>query len=208
MLGGLVYFVLLATFAGLTYRKPHAALVAVLCMFGLEQIGQVYIAFLRTNGLFTNLFVLLLVAFAVFYLYVLGRFSISFRYHDCRVRVYSIALYLFALMSLMWTPVDGWIYWSSQWPYLLVSLIMAPLLINRIGDLEEVQKTFIWVGGAMIVFLAFVPEWGTRSLVISGTAEQMRLPLALASNASVTSGDSACSGHQVPAHSRQRAHRC
>jgi hypothetical protein len=57
---------------------------------------------------------------------------------------------------------------------------MAPALLNEIKDLEDVQRTFIWAGGAIAVFLAFVPEWGARAIKMSGSGEEIALPLALA----------------------------
>ena len=180
MVGSFLYIALIVIFAFLTFRKPHAALVAVMCMFGLEQVGQIYIPFLRANGLFTNLFVLFLVAGAVSYTYFSGRLSIGFQYRNCKVRSLSIILFLYAFISLVWTPVDGWNYWRNLWPYIVVSLVMAPLLLNRVSDLAEMQKTFIWVGGVIIVFMAFIPEWSERSLVIEGSDDAIGLPLALA----------------------------
>jgi len=180
MTGGILYIVILATLTVLTFRKPHIALVAVLCMFGLEQLGQLYIPFLRSYGMFTNLYVLLLVGVAVMYLYFSGRLTFSFRYRDNKVRNVALALFLFAFISLAWSRVDGSIYWVATLPYVVVSLIMAPMLINRIDDLEEVQNTFVWMGGALTVFMAFVPTWGVRSLAASATGDEVALPLALA----------------------------
>jgi len=59
-------------------------------------------------------------------------------------------------------------------------LVLAPLLINRRSDFKDSQETFIWLGGALIVFMAFVPEWGARSLVTSGSGQEMYSPLSLA----------------------------
>lgn len=180
MPGTILYIAELATLTFLTLRTPHVVLVAFLCMFGLEQLGQLYIPFLRTNALFTNLYVLLLIAIAVTHAYFSGRLTFSFHYQNSKARNIAVALFLFAFISLAWSRVDGWTYWATTWPYIVVSLIMAPMLIDKIGDLEKVQKEFIWLGGALTAFLAFVPDWGARSLLISGTDDKIALPLALA----------------------------
>jgi hypothetical protein len=90
-------------------------------------------------------------------------------------------LFLFAFISLAWSPFDGGLkLWALEWPYLVVSVIMAPALINKLEDLEDVQRTFIWVGGALAVFLAFVPDWKARAVMVPGSSEEIKLPLALA----------------------------
>jgi len=180
MLGAFVYAAILVILSILTIRKPPVALVGILCMFGLEQLGLIYLPFLRTHGTFTNVYILLLVILAVALSYRSGRFAIGINNQHSKVWVLSISLYLFAFLSLTWAPGNPWDNWTAAWPYLIANIILAPLLIGRIDDLEQVQKTFIWLGGSLVLFLAFVPDWGPRSLLIVGTEDDLGLPLALA----------------------------
>ena len=181
MLGAVFYTVLIVVFAFVTLKKPSTALVAYVCMFGLEQLGQLYIPFLRDNTVITNLYILALNAFAVAYVYLRGEMTAGFRIRGFPVRNLSILLLLYAFLTLNWTPVeDAWDLWKFQLPYFTISLILGRMLINRIGDLEDVQRVLIWSGGAIILFFAVVPDWGNRGLKISGTIEEIELPLALA----------------------------
>ena len=179
MLESGLYFACLGVLTYLAYRRPPVALVAYICMFGIEQLGQLYLSFVRSYGLFTNLYILTLVAVAVIYTILSGKLTLGFGTRGRKVRNFSVALFVFALVSLIWTPIDAWELWTNQWPYFFVSLMFAPLLINRTDDLDYVQTTLLWIGGAMMIFMAFIPEWGNRSLIISDTGEEIGLPLSL-----------------------------
>jgi hypothetical protein len=117
MPGTVLFVALLAALTWLTLRNPHIALVAVLCMFGLEQLGQIYIPFLRTNGQVTNLYILALALVAVILGFYRGTVAVSLNSRNAPVLLLSILLYTFAFLSLLWTPVDGWVYWANHWPY-------------------------------------------------------------------------------------------
>ena len=180
MLGVIFYTALIATFALVALKKPSTALVAYICMFGLEQLGQLYIPYLRANTVVTNLYILLLNVFAVAYVYSRGELTAGFRIKGFPVRNASILLMMYAFITLIWTPIEAWGLWKSQLPYFIVSLVLAPLLINRVSDLEDIQKVFVWIGGAIILFFAVVPDWSGRRMQLSGTTEEIGHALALA----------------------------
>ena len=180
LLGTAFFVLILAILTVLTLRKPHLALVGVLSMFGLEQLGQLYIPFLRTHGAFTNIYILLLLGVAVALTFRAGSLSSRFTYSNAKVRTFSIALYLYAFLSLTWGPEIAQLNWSSTWPYLVANMVLAPLVISRIEDLEEVQKVFIWLCGSLVLFLAVVPEWAGRSPIVAGTDEGLGVPLSMA----------------------------
>lgn len=72
--------------------------------------------------------------------------------------------------------------WTSAAPYLFAGILLAPLLIGKLSDLEEVHQAFIFYVGALMLLLAYVPEWGARSMMIAnpdGGDEKIQLPLAL-----------------------------
>jgi len=175
--GLIVYIGVLAILTAMTLHRPAIALAALLCMFGLDQLGYIYHPFFRSNSAFTNLYILLLVAVAVVLAYRPGGLP-PFRHW--RVRGLSVGLFLYALLTLAWTPVDGWAYWSAAWPYLIASVLLAPLLLNRESDLPRAHQAFLWFGGIIVLFLATVPDWGGRSLMVTGADEDTGLPLALA----------------------------
>lgn len=180
LLGSAFYALLMAVLTFLTLRRPHLALVGVLTMFGLEQLGQIYIPFLRTHGAFTNIYVLLLLGIAVALTFRSGGLSVGFTYNNIKIRAFSIALYLYAFLSLAWAPDGSQVGWEKAWPYLIANMALAPVVISRIEHLHEIQKAFIWLGGLLVLFLAIVPEWGARSPLIAGTTEDLGIPLSMA----------------------------
>lgn len=185
MFGLLVYLAFLATLTVLSLRKPSLALVAILSMYGLEQWGQIHIGFLRENSIFTNLYILLLLGMCVFLSFKSGAFSFQLNRANAKIRLLGIALLLYALLSVIWSPTNATslIYWQATWPYWLACLVLAPLLIGNIHDLQIAHKYFVSVTGVLVLLLAFVPEWGNRAIVIDSDGvgeETLHLPLALA----------------------------
>ena len=180
MLGLAVYLLALAFLTVATIRAPHLSLVGVLCMFGLDQIGQLSSPFLRSHGALLNIYILGLVGSAVLLKYRNNKFQLGFKYQACKVRVLSVLLYLLAFLSLVWAPPNSLSYWSNQWPYIIASIALPPLLLTKLSDLKEIQRTLVWVGGILLLYLTIVPHWGERSLVIPGSTEKLQLPLALA----------------------------
>jgi hypothetical protein len=180
MLGIIVFATVLSVLSVLTISRPHIAIVGLLCMFGLEQLGQIYIPFLRTYGTLTNLYVLILLIIALGLTYRSQKFIARPNCRQSKVAFLSTVLYVVALVTLLWTPVDGWAYWKATWPYLIAHILIAAMLIRQLDDLEQVQKTFIWLGGIVLLFMATVPDWGNRSLIVAGEDEDLGLPLGLA----------------------------
>lgn len=181
MFGVLVYIGLLAALTYFSLRQPYFALVAILCMFGLEQWGSLYIPFLRENGSFTNIYILLLVGYASFIAFKRGFFSVTYHPDAARVRAMAVLLFAYALFTLLWVNEEANA--ASRWivagPYLIASILLAPLLIGRIEQLERVQKLFVLAAGILVLLLAIVPDWDMRRMRVAGSQDSVGFPLTI-----------------------------
>ncbi len=181
MFGVLVYIGLLAALTYFSLRQPYFALVAILCMFGLEQWGSLYIPFLRESTAFTNVYILLLVGYAAFVAFKRGYFSFTYHPDAARVRALAVLLFAYALFTLLWVNEEANA--ASRWliagPYLVASIVLAPLLIGRIDDLERVQKGFILAAGVLVLLLAVIPDWDRRVMRVAGSQDAVGFPLTI-----------------------------
>jgi hypothetical protein len=180
MIGLAVYLGVVAILLAGSIRQPAFALGAFLCMFGLEQWGAAKIGFIASHGSFTNYLALIIVmvAFGV-RLFRRG----GFRLINGPTHVAVILLYMYAAVTLLWTPAYDVALeeWNAQAPYLLFSVILLPLLIQNADDAMEGLRGTVIAGAILAAPLAFLVDWGYRQIEsdVSG-GEAIRLPLAVA----------------------------
>lgn len=179
-LGAVAFVVIVGSLLFLAFRTPSSAVAAVLCMFGLDQLGQATIAPLRSYPALTNVLVGLMV------LTSLGRI---WKDVPSRLRlapyayVLAWALYAYAFMSIIWTPVPAaaMLKWTQAAPYVVLGVALAPVTVANAVDVLTTLRTILFVGGALVFSLLFFAEWGTRGLLLgSESLDSQTNPLALA----------------------------
>jgi hypothetical protein len=180
MIGLAIYFGVVIIMLGGSVRRPAFALGAFLCMFGLEQWGAAKIGFIASNGSFTNYLavVIVMIAFCV-RLFRPG----GWRFINGPIHVLVILIYLYAALTLMWTPSYSLAMeeWRAQAPYLLFSVVFLPLLVQNAGDAMEGLRGTIIPGAILAAALAFLVQWGYRRIESDVSAgEAIQLPLAIA----------------------------
>lgn len=173
------YWLILAVLIALTLKRPAYSYVAFLCIFGLEQWGQLYVPLLRQVSYLSNI-MLLIPIWAACALRA-DRVLLSNSHGSASQRMWIVALYSYAAITLLWTPEDvgATTKWLAALPYLLTGVLILPLCLRSGREFWLAQRMFIYVGGLLMLLLAFVPQWGLRSLVIEGSREKIGLPLAL-----------------------------
>jgi hypothetical protein len=178
MLGLISYGVILLLLIGLSLKRPAYGYAAFLCIFGLEQWGQIYVPLLRQLSFLSN--ILVLIPIWVSCALRFDRVFLKGDWKGASQRTWIALLYMFAAISLLWTPEDAGAEakWLASLPYLLTGVLVLPLCLRSTHDFIAAQKIFIYVGALLMLLLAFVPQWGARSIII-GSRESIGLPLAL-----------------------------
>jgi hypothetical protein len=180
MVGLGIYLGVVAILLVGSIRRPAFALGAFLSMFALEQWGSTTISFVASNGSFTNYLALVIVTLA-FGLRLFKRGGL--RLVNGPTHVVVILFYMYAAASILWTPAHdaAMTEWKAQAPYLLFSVVLLPLLIRNPDDAVEGLLGTIIAGAILAAALAFLVDWGYRSIESEVDAgEAVRLPLAIA----------------------------
>lgn len=176
---GILYWLVLASLIFLTLRRPYYAYCAFLCIFGLEQWGQLYVPLLRQVSYLSN--ILILIPIWVACALHINRSILPDIGQFIGQRRAIVFLYVYAGFSLLWTPSDlhGFELWAPVLPYILTGILVVPLCMQSTFDYQIANQRFILIGGGLMLLLAFVPQWGARAIIIAGSKEQIGLPLAL-----------------------------
>jgi hypothetical protein len=180
MIGPAIYFGVVAILLAGSIRKPAFALGAFLCMFGLEQWGAAKIGFVASHVSFTNYLASAIVMIAFGVRLLRGR---GFRVVNGPIHLSVILLYTYAAVSLVWTPAPDIAMeeWRASAPYLLVSILVLPLLVQDVDEAAKGLHGTLIAGAILNAALVFLVEWGYRgfeSEVFAGVA--IRTPLAIA----------------------------
>jgi len=150
-------------------------------MFGLEQWAQASEAFFLLHQSFTNLTIGCVIVFGLIINLIKSR-PIFANYPP--VGWLILLLFLYAFISASWAPRPDLSYevWAKAWPYIITFVVLAPLLITRLPDLEPVFLLIIVMGGVLALLLTFGVEWHFRRIVLSARfgGEVYGNPLAVA----------------------------
>ncbi len=164
----------LAAYAGIVaglfvgiWRYPAVALAGVLCMFGLEQWGQATTTFFAQHQTATNFLIGGFLLFALVIQCVRRGFSIFAGYPA--IGWLTLALFLYACLSTQWAPRPdiSLKLWASRWPYIVMMLILAPLLVTDTHDFRSVYTGLFLIGGILSVLLLFFVKWEARRIVLT-----------------------------------------
>lgn len=149
-------------------RSPSVALVGVLCMFGLEQWAQASEPFFLNHQSYTNITIGVLVVFGLVMNIIKSR-RICANYPTLGWLV--MGLFCYALVSASWAPrIDiSYSLWAKAWPYIVTVVVLSPLLITSVKDLEPVIKLIVTMGGILAVLLTFDVEWYHRRIVLANS---------------------------------------
>jgi hypothetical protein len=176
----LLYGALVAGFFIAALWRPAVSIAAVLCIYGLKQWGQATSAWLAAHGPFTNYVVGIVVLTALVIRMCRGNCVL------CSVRPVTwlvIALYAYSCLSLLWTPRPDLALnmWAAGYPYVLTTVLLAPLAVGDSDDLNRSYSTLLIMGGVLVFALLLFAKWGDRGVLITGTAAELETnPLAIA----------------------------
>jgi hypothetical protein len=174
-----LYGALLGGFLLAALWRPPVSIAAILCIYGLKQWGQTSSAWLAAHGTFTNFAIGVIVLIALAVRAMRGKCVL------CNVRGSTaavIALYLYALLSLLWTPRPDLALdmWAVGTPYVVTAVLLAPLAVHDSEDLYRGYSALLIFGGVLVFALLLFAKWGDRGVLISGVATDETNPLAIA----------------------------
>jgi hypothetical protein len=98
--------------------------------------------------------------------------------------ILCLTLYLYAFVSLVWTPDPRGALqqWSEQVPYVALVALASPFLLRSGDDMRHVCDWVVVAGGALCALALFLGHWGSRGLLLYGNALDLETnPLAIAS---------------------------
>ena len=177
-MGAAVFGLYALILGALSIRHVSYGLLALMCMFALEQWGAIYIPFVAQNGTLVNIAVLALVAIAWFRLPA----GSTFEFVRYPTRTLFILFLSYAFISTLWSPTDAdaTTRFLKQSHYLIAGLILAPLLIRNSVDFTRVLNGVTVVGGSLVILFAYIPDFNGRTLSVDYDLEAtLGLPLAL-----------------------------
>jgi len=161
---------------------PAVALVAVWCMYALEQWAQ------GSNGFFIRHNSLINIVIGS--LVLAGVVIKFFKYHQLfkeypKIVFPILLLFAYSFISIYWADrFDLSIeIWAKYWPYVITFLLLTPLLLTKQDELNPVFNLFIIIGGVIVYGLLFHVEWFHRRIVFVGgrfNNELLGNPLAVA----------------------------
>jgi hypothetical protein len=167
MLGIITYSAIVAALFIFIWKRPSIALAGVLCMFGLEQLGQASHPFFSQHQAFTNVLIggILTVAVGI---KVLKGERVFEQYPAVGWMV--LALFCYALASALWVrrPELTMEIWEGRGPYVLTFLVLTPLVMSSAQDIEAATKAIILIGTTVALFLLIFVSWDARSIVLEG----------------------------------------
>jgi len=143
----------------LAVRDTAWALALVVSMYALEQALQASSGiFMRITPL-ANVCVALTAGLSV----VLNLPSQDRPFRGYATPVYSVALgfFVWAMISLLWTPAFEAAWGLTRWgiPYVLLFLVAAPLLVDGMGSLERFFRAFLILGSITTVLILINPAF-------------------------------------------------
>jgi hypothetical protein len=178
--GFAAYLGLLALFAAGAWLRPASAIAAVICLFGLKQLGQSSHGWIAAHAVVTNFVVAAIVLIAI-----LRRLAAPGAFGRPRSPAYWLALafYGYALLSFAWTLDldDATLVWAHDYPYIVISVVVAPWLATTRTELRTAVGWLTFAGGAVVLALMATGQWGDRGLVVAtGSIVDETNPLAIA----------------------------
>ena len=147
------------------------AMVALLLMLLLELALQGTFQVFRSIPALGNLLVAGLAAFSA--ASILARTERPLAGYFNRVSISVFLIFAWSWISLLWTPADslpagrelsatGAYILIEAFPYFLVYIVMAPLLIRTMSDWERVCRFMLWLGPLVALAIVLNPEFAIK----------------------------------------------
>ena len=160
---GIYVALLLSLLLGTLYR-PAIGLAALACIQVLDFWGQLASPWLAENGIFTNLYVVGLIAIGL----LRAQQCSSEKTHGIPwVQVLVICVWIEAGISLYWSPAfkQGVGEWGKYWPYMMLHASLVPLLFRRPIDLQHGLSAVLVLGAILAVLVDVFVRWDQRFIV-------------------------------------------
>jgi len=169
------------------WRNPGVTLVAVLCLFAIDQWGLVSSPFLWENSAISNILLGSIVLIGFIKSFLSGRI-VRFYFRKNKIYVVSVIFLLYAALSILWSPVQALAAekWLDQAPYFIVMVVLMPMTLNNPYLVEKSLLFFQAFGTVLVVLFLFFVEWRGRGIVVEGAGDGLALPLAIAQLAAMT----------------------
>jgi len=183
-MGAAVFGLYAIAFSALSIHHVSYAVVGLICMYAFEQWGTIYIPFIAQNGTLVNIAILSLVALAWFRLPA----GSTLEFVKYPTRTLLILFMGYAFVTTIWSPPDAnaTARFLDQIHYLTAAIVIAPLLFRNADDFTRVLDVVTWLGGALVILFAYVPDFEGRSLIVEyDLDETLGLPLAIGDFAGV-----------------------
>lgn len=161
---------LLVVFLGafwLGRRRPGVIAGLGLSVYVLGQFGATGSAFLAVNSVVTKGAVALLVVFFIVKdVFVKQRLPLN--KSNLSGYAFFVFLYIYSAFSVVWSldPQKSLEVLLANLPYVISLTLSVPLLIRRVDDLEDLQKSFVFISGVTLCFLLLFREWGMRGVLL------------------------------------------
>ncbi|MEK6801196.1 MAG: hypothetical protein AABZ34_00825 [Nitrospirota bacterium] len=154
---------LVALFVG-TWFRPAIALATLVCVQVLDVWGQLASPWLFKHTQFTNLFMVSCIGLGIYRAWLYG-----VRRHLMTpwVQILLTGLLMYAALSLWWTPAfkEGIVEWSKYWPYIIINVWVAPLLLRRNTDLYYGLSAILILGTGLAILFDVLVRWDARTVV-------------------------------------------
>lgn len=146
--------------------RPPFAFALVLLMFPLEQVVQAHAPGLTSSALgikAVNIGVGLTALFSA--AKVLLTRPGGFSHWMNSALVCALCMLVWAAITLLWSPAreDGVDAVIANWPYLVLFVIVAPVLLSDIDDVRVSQQALLILGMVLCAIIIASPEFTSRS---------------------------------------------
>jgi hypothetical protein len=146
-----------------TWLRPGIALASLLCVKVLDFWGQMAHPFFFQYEKFTNLFMVALVGLGILRA---QPFAFRPRQRLPWVQIATTCLFLYAAISLSWSPAfgKGVEQWSYNLPYIVLNLFLVPLLFRHTTDLQDGLSASLFLGTVLATFVDLFVDWDVRDI--------------------------------------------
>ncbi|MCE9619798.1 MAG: hypothetical protein K8R92_07795 [Planctomycetes bacterium] len=161
--------------------KPHWALALLLLMYPLEQGLQGWFPMFVERQALANYIVGVVVVICLFQAYIRG--LIDFEGYFNPVWVTIFVAYIYSFITIIWTPAtdNAWQLVIDGWPYTVMYMLIAPLLLSEIKDWHNTLVVAIVFGCVSAVAMLISPEFTLKQgrLGMDFTSKLRSSPLAI-----------------------------
>lgn len=146
--------------------RPAFSLVILIIMLGLEQWLQSKKGIFLSNPGLANL----IFAAAFMFCFIIAGFRLKLGITNMPKKSMAVFLLItYALISYFWT-IDHALFlekWADSAPYILLCVLLAPLMINSVDDIQVFGTGIILVGTVVLLLLAFDTPWSYRGIELT-----------------------------------------